>query len=85
MTSLRGKTRVSDGEENIYFVFSLSHLSPVFCVLGFGYVLSSAVFLAEIFVKRIAKYRTVRQTEVTKRWHCEPKRAPLLTRLSIEK
>jgi hypothetical protein len=54
-TTLRSKMKVGDGEEGLYFVFSLSHLSPAFCVLGFGYVLSSAVFLAEIFVKWIAK------------------------------
>jgi hypothetical protein len=55
ITSLRGKMTVGDGQEDFYFVFSLSHLSPAFCVLGFDYVLSSAVFLAEIFVKWIAK------------------------------
>jgi hypothetical protein len=52
-TSLRSNMTVDDGEEDLYFVFSLSHLSPAFCVLGFGYVLSLAVFLAEIFVKWI--------------------------------
>ena len=55
MTSLGSKIRVSDGADDLYFVFSLSQLSPAFCVLGLGYVLSSAVFLAEIFVKWIAK------------------------------
>jgi hypothetical protein len=55
MTSLRSKMTVGDGAEHLYLVFSLSHLSPAFCVLGFGYVLSSAVFFAEIFVKWIAK------------------------------
>jgi hypothetical protein len=54
-TSLRSKMKFGDGEEDLYFVFSLSHLSPAFCVLGFGYLLSSAVFLAEIFVSWIAK------------------------------
>jgi hypothetical protein len=57
MTSLRSKMTVGDGEEDLYFVFSLSHLSPAFCVLGFGYVLSSVVFLAEIFVKKCAKWQ----------------------------
>ena len=47
--------RIGDDEEDLYFVFSLCHLSPAFCVLGFGYVLSLAVFLAEIFVKWIPK------------------------------
>jgi hypothetical protein len=54
-TNLRSKMTVGDDKEDLYFVFSLSHLSPAFCALGFGYVLSSAVFLAEIFVKWIAK------------------------------
>jgi hypothetical protein len=60
ITNLRSKMRFGDGEEDMYFVFSLSHLSPAFCVLGFGHVLSSAVFLAELFVKWIAKDRTVK-------------------------
>jgi hypothetical protein len=55
VTCLRSKMRVGNVEEDLYFVFSLSHLSPAFCVLGFGYVLSSVVFLAEIFVKWIVK------------------------------
>jgi hypothetical protein len=49
--SLRSKMTVGDDEEDLYFVFSLSHLSPAFCVLGFGYVLSSAAFLIEVLVK----------------------------------
>jgi len=52
---LRSKMSVGDGEKDLYFVFSLSHLSPAFCVLGFGYLLSSIVFLAEVLVKRIVK------------------------------
>jgi len=55
VTRLRSKMRVGDGEEDLYFVFSVSHLSPAFCVLGFGYLLSSIVLLAEVLVKRIAK------------------------------
>jgi hypothetical protein len=78
ITSLRSKMRFGDGEENMYFVFSLSHLSPAFCVLGFGYVLSSVVFLAEIIVKWIAKDRTVKWSEVRMGRHCEPKTALLL-------
>ena len=53
--NLRDKMRVGDGEGDNYFVFSLSHLRPAFFVLGFGYLLSSIVFLAEVLVKRIAK------------------------------
>ena len=55
MNNLRSKMAVGDSEEHLYFVFSLSHLSPAFCVLGFDYVLGSAAFVAEIFVKWIAK------------------------------
>jgi hypothetical protein len=55
ITSLRSKITVGDVADDLYFVFSLSHLSPAFCVLGFGYVLSSGAFLAEIFFKWIAK------------------------------
>jgi len=55
MMILRSKMRVDDGEEDLYFVFSLSHFSPAFCLLRFGYVFSSAVFLAEILIKWIAK------------------------------
>jgi hypothetical protein len=57
ITSLRSKMTVDDGKEDLYFVFSLSHLSPAFCALGFGYGLSSAVFLSEIFVKWVTKGR----------------------------
>jgi hypothetical protein len=55
ITSLRSKMRVGDGEEDLYFVFSLSHLSPAFSVLAFGWLLSSVLFLAEVFVKWIPK------------------------------
>jgi hypothetical protein len=55
ITSLRSKMSFGNGEEDLYFVFLFSHLSPAFCVLGFGYALSSAVFLVEILVKWIAK------------------------------
>jgi hypothetical protein len=53
ITGLRSKMRFGDGEKDLYFVFSLSHLSSAFCVLGFGYMLILAVFLANIFVKGI--------------------------------
>jgi hypothetical protein len=64
ITSLRSKLIFGDGEEDKYFVFSLSHLSSAFCVLGFGYVLSSVVFLAEIIIKWTAKYRTVKWSKI---------------------
>ncbi|GFG36586.1 hypothetical protein Cfor_06392 [Coptotermes formosanus] len=44
ITKLRSKMRIVDNINDLYFVFSLSHLSPAFCVLAFGYVISSAVF-----------------------------------------
>jgi hypothetical protein len=55
ITNLKSKMRGVSGKEGLYFVFSLSHLSPAFCVLGFGYVLSSALFLVEMFVKWVTK------------------------------
>jgi len=53
--SLRSKMTVGDMVEDLYFVFSLSHLSPAFCVLGFGYVLSSVAFLFEVLSKWFSK------------------------------
>jgi hypothetical protein len=55
ITNLRSKIRFLDNENDLYFVFSLSHLSPAFGVLAFGWLLSSFVFLAEIFFKWIPK------------------------------
>jgi len=55
ITCLRSKMIVYDIAGDLYFVFSLSHLSPAFCVLGIGYLLSLAAFLAELFVKWFAK------------------------------
>jgi hypothetical protein len=42
-----------------YFVFALTHLSVVFIVLGFGHVLSVAVFVAELICKWLSKRRAV--------------------------
>jgi hypothetical protein len=44
---------------DMYFVFSLTHLRVVFAVLGFGHVLSVAVFVAELICKWLSKRRTV--------------------------
>jgi hypothetical protein len=55
ITTLRSKIRFLDNENGLYFVFSLSHMSPAFIVLAYGWLLSSVVFLAEIFVKWIPK------------------------------
>jgi hypothetical protein len=42
-----------------YFVFSLSHLRVAFIALGFGYVLSVAVFVFELICNWLSKRRTV--------------------------
>jgi len=44
---------------DMYFVFALTHLRVVFVVLGFGHVLSVAVFIAELICKWLSKRRTV--------------------------
>jgi len=49
---LRSTMRVIGDERELYFVFSLSHLSPAFWVLAFGYVLSSA------FLRSLPNLRT---------------------------
>jgi len=49
--------RVVDDETELYFVFSLSHFSPAFWLLAFGYVLSSGAFLVEAFLRPIPKFR----------------------------
>jgi hypothetical protein len=50
---LRREMTVDEYDENMYFAFSLSHLSPAYSVLMFGYVFSVLVFLSEIFFKKI--------------------------------
>lgn len=44
---------------DMYFVFALIHLRVVFIVLGFGHVLSVAVFVAELICKWLSKRRRV--------------------------
>jgi hypothetical protein len=41
------RTPDDEGNSNMYFVFSLSHLKVAFIVIGFGHVLSVIVFLFE--------------------------------------
>jgi hypothetical protein len=55
------KLEVSDCQacNDTYFVFSLTHLRVAFVVLGFGYDLSVAVFVAELICKWLSKRRTV--------------------------
>ena len=57
-TYLRSKMRVLSDERELYFLFSVSHLSPVIWVLAFGYVLISAAFVAEALLRSIPKLRT---------------------------
>jgi hypothetical protein len=49
---------------DMYFVFALTHLRVVFVVLGFGYLLSVAGFVAELICKWLSK-----RWEVTVRKH----------------
>ena len=44
-TYLRNKMRVFDDEREMYFVLLLSHLSPAFWFLVFGYVLIHLRFM----------------------------------------
>jgi hypothetical protein len=44
---------------DMYFVFSLTHLRVAIIVLGFGYVLSVSVFVAELICKSLSKRRAV--------------------------
>jgi hypothetical protein len=50
---LRSNNWVDESDGNMYFAFSLSHISSAISVLVFGYVFSTAVFLSEIFFKKI--------------------------------
>jgi hypothetical protein len=42
-------------------------LSPAFSVLAFGWLLSSVVFLAEVFVKGLRNHTSVGRSEVPQR------------------
>jgi hypothetical protein len=56
-----GKSEESDCQacDDMYFVFSLTHLKVVFLVLGFGHVLSVTVFVAELICKWLSKCGTL--------------------------
>jgi hypothetical protein len=55
----------------MYFVFTLSHMGPAFCVLGFGYVCSITVCVAECLHKRFSKWwQAQRHTYL----HCSARR-----------
>jgi hypothetical protein len=52
---LKSKMKSDVDGSNMYFVFSLSHIAPAFSVLGFGYLCSCVLCLAECFHKRIRR------------------------------
>jgi hypothetical protein len=52
---LRSRTKSDEDGSSMYFVFTLSHMGPTFSVLGFGYVFSIIVCLAECLHKRFRK------------------------------
>jgi hypothetical protein len=52
---LRGRTKSDEDGSSMYFVFKLSHMGPAFCVLGFGYLFSTIVCIAECLHKRFSK------------------------------
>jgi hypothetical protein len=55
---LRSNNWVDEGDKNMYFVFSLSHISAAFSVLVFGYLFSAAVFVSEIFFRKIRELQS---------------------------
>ena len=52
---LRGRTTSEEDGSIMFFVFTLSHMGPAFIVLGFGYVFSTIVCIAECLYKRFSK------------------------------
>jgi hypothetical protein len=52
---LKSRTKSVEDGSSMYFVFTLSHMEPAFCVLGFGYAFSIIVCLAECLHKRFSK------------------------------
>ena len=48
---LRGRTKSDEDGSSMYFVFTLSHMVPAFSVLGFGYLCSTIVLIAECLHK----------------------------------
>jgi hypothetical protein len=52
---LRSRTNSDEDGSSMYFVFTLSHMLPAFGVLGFGYVCSTIVCIAECLHKRFSK------------------------------
>jgi hypothetical protein len=52
---LRSRTKSDEFGSSMYFVFTLSHIVPAFSVLGFGYLCSTIVCIAECLHKRFTK------------------------------
>jgi hypothetical protein len=52
---LRGRSKSDKDSSSMYFVFTLSHMVPAFSVLGFGYLCSAIVCIAECLHKRFSK------------------------------
>jgi hypothetical protein len=52
---LRGRTKSAEDGSSMYFVFTLSHMVPAFSVLGFGFLCSTIVCIAECLHKRFSK------------------------------
>jgi len=55
--SLRGAERLREADGDVFFAFSVSHLTPAFVVLLVGTVLSSVVFIGEFIVNCLCKRR----------------------------
>jgi len=54
---LWSRTQSVEVGSSMYFVFTLSHMVPAFCVLGFGYVCSTIVCIAECLHKHFRKWK----------------------------
>jgi hypothetical protein len=52
---LRSRTKSDEYYSSMYFVFTLSHMGPAFCVLVFGYLCSTVLCIAECLHKRYSK------------------------------
>jgi hypothetical protein len=72
--SLRGGGRFTEAADDMFFVFSLSHLTPAFVVLLVGSVLSLVGFIAELilsclFKRRIKSNSHIRRVRVFCSYH----------------
>jgi hypothetical protein len=62
---LRGRMKFDEDVSSRYFVFTMSHMLPAFSVLGFGYLCSTIVLIAECLHRRFSKLRLAeRQTHL---------------------